>query len=293
MVPLSPAWRSRVAIGVALSIWAGNFVVMKVAVRTIDPFLVGALRTVLAGLVVLPVLVISRPLLPVGWAEWGFLAAGSIGNYVAFPILASFGLTGTTAARAALIFGAAPALTAFIGSVVMRDPISWRRALGIGMALAGVVLLVGPGVLKEAGRGGWRGDLLMFLATAGSSISYVAGAYLGRRIGTWGVVSYSMIGGSIPLMPFVVTIWRRDLMGIAPGDWVGIFYLAFLGTLLANALWVWALSRGSVVGVGTTQFLLPVLSVVMAAVFLGERLTWEALACGLTILAGVRLIQVP
>lgn len=266
---------------------------MKILVQNIDPFLVGALRTVLAAVPVVPLLILYRPPLPTGWVDWVFLLAGSLGNYIAFPIFASLGLTVTTAAHASLIFASAPALTAFLGAAVMEDPISSRRGLGMGVALAGVMLLIGPQLLRETARSDWRGDLLITTATLGSSISYVAGAYLGRRMPAWTVISYSLVVAATPLVPSLVTMWRRQLWAMTPTSWIGIFYLSFLGTLLANILGIWALSRGSVVAIGATQFLQPALTVAMAAIFLGERLAWAALIAGLIILSGVRLLQVP
>jgi drug/metabolite transporter (DMT)-like permease len=285
-------WRVPGAAALAVIIWGGNFPVMKIVVASADYFLVGALRTVLVGLPMCLTLAYSRPALPRSRATWAFLLAGAVGNYVAFPVLASLGLTSTTAARAGFIFSSAPAVTACLGALVMGDRISSRRGAGIALSLIGVAVLIGPELSIQGGLGAWKGDLLVFLATVGSAISYVTGAYLGRRIGAWIVVAYSLAFASVPLSGAILLNWRSELQSISPGAWAGLIYLSFFGTLAANALWIWALSQGSIVRIGSFQFLQPVFTVAIAAVFLGERLSWTAVAGGVIVLLGVGLVQV-
>ena len=291
-----PAWRLAVvwlaarpelfAAGSAVVIWSGIFPVTRAAVAAVDPILIGGLRTIIAALLVAPAFALRRPRTPDDAVGWGLLAAGAVGNYVAFPVLGSLGLAKTSAARASLIFASAPVFTALLGAGVLREAVSRRRGLGIGAALAGVAVLIGPG----AAAGDWRGDVLVLLATLGASVSYVTGAAVGRKIGAGPVVGYSSLIGALLLAP-ILLIFSSHAAAMTPGAWVAVLYLGLLGTLLANALWIWALARGSVVGVGSLQFLQPVLTVAIAAVFLKERLDWTAALSGVTILAGVLATQ--
>ena len=284
-------WRVPSAAALAVLIWAGNFPVMKMVVASVDYFLVGALRTVLVGLPMWLMVAYFRPALPRSRAGWAFLLAGAAGNYVAFPVLASLGLTSTTAARAGFIFASAPALTACLGALVMGDRMTPRRGAGIALSLVGVAVLIGPQLSPHRGLGAWQGDLLVFLATVGSAVSYVAGAYLGRRIGAWTVVAYSLAFASAPLSGAMLLSWRNELQSISLGAWAGLIYLSVFGTLVANALWIWALSQGSIVSLGSFQFLQPVVTVAIAAVVLGERLSWTAVAGGVIVLLAVGLVQ--
>jgi drug/metabolite transporter (DMT)-like permease len=285
-------WRVPGAAVLAVLIWGGNFPVMKGAVASVDYFLVGALRTVLVGLPVGLVIALSRPALPRSRTGWASLLASAAGNYVAFPVLASLGLTLTTAARAGFIFASAPALTACLGALVMGDRISARRGIGIAVSFSGVAVLI---ALQLSGRCEFSaalGALLILLATIGSAVSYVAGMHLGRRcIGAWPTVASSLALASAPLSGAILVGWRSDLEAITLDAWAGLIYLSLFGTLAVNALWIWALSQGSIVSLASFQFLQPVFTVAIAGMFLSERLSGPAVAGGAIVLIGVGLVQ--
>ncbi len=88
-------------------------------------------------------------------------------------------------------------------------------------------------------------------------------------------------------------------LAIAPGDlsvvpasiWLSLLYLCAASSILAYAAWYWALGQGDIAHTGLFQFFQPVVGLVLAAVMLGEVLTWPLLLATILILGGVMLAQ--
>lgn len=86
-----------------------------------------------------------------------------------FRIFLTFGLRYITAAEAGIVTGAAPAITAFFAVIVLRDPLSLRKSLGVFLTMAGIMTVRGvplspDGGIAEPGRA--TGYVLVLAATA-------------------------------------------------------------------------------------------------------------------------------
>lgn len=93
----------------------------------------------------------------------------------------------------------------------------------------------------------------------------------------------------VPVAPFVVSVER--LVAIPALGWWCIAYLVFFTSLVAYALWNYALSRTDASRVAVFANLQPVATALLAWVVLGEQLTLVGAAGGVLVLLGVRLAQ--
>jgi len=151
-------------------------------------------------------------------------------------------------------------------------------------------------IALRAGDGGSEasiaGDLMVVLANVGSASGYVAGAKLARDITTWGTTFWGIVLGGLFLLPIMPTVlgpaaWHdAGLLG-----WSAIAYLALGATILAYVCWYWALQQGGIARIGTTQFLQPLVALVLAVLVLREQVTLQLAIAGLLIVAGVALAQ--
>jgi drug/metabolite transporter (DMT)-like permease len=73
--------------------------------------------------------------------------------------------------------------------------------------------------------------------------------------------------------------------------WVSVLYLALLSSIVGYAAWYWALGQGGIGRTGLTQFVQPLVGVVLAVALLGETVTWPMAAAAVAILAGVALAR--
>ncbi len=132
----------------------------------------------------------------------------------------------------------------------------------------------------------------MLAAAALSASSYVAGARLSACIGALPATLWCVGVAGLALIPFAairipVVDWSRFGMG----DLAAVATLAYGPNLAAFGAWFWALRTGGVQRVAVFQFAVPPLSVVIAVVFLRERLTPSLLVSLMLVLSGIALAR--
>jgi drug/metabolite transporter (DMT)-like permease len=269
-------------------LWGASPLATKVAVGGIDPLAVGVLRTLLGALVALPILLVGEHKLPRSRFAWTNLAVSALGGFVFFPLLFSLGLKLTTAGHGALLLGILPVFTGLIAAVLEDRAPSGRWWLGCVVALVGTAVLVGERFGFAATEASLSGNLLVLVGAAGAAAGYVTGARAAREIGTWPVTLWGLVIGGIvllPVSPFVLS--PSALAQAGPLPWGGVLYQAFVTSILGYALWYWALSQGGIGRTGVTQFVQPLIGLVLAVALLGEALTWPMILAAALILGGV------
>jgi drug/metabolite transporter (DMT)-like permease len=260
------------ALGLNVLIASGTFLVAKQTLVEFPPLPLAMLRFVLAIGVLWPLTRWLRPGKRVAAADRGRILVLGL---LAVPLnqgLFLFGLQWTSASHAALLYALTPACVALIGFAREGTRPGWREALGIGLAFAGVlVLLLERGLAFDALS--LRGDLLILGAVAAWAAYLVLGREVTRRNGALIVTTEALLAGTLMFVPLgIYGLARFDYTGISAGAWTGVFYLAWLTSALNYVIWFWGLRhlRSSTVAMLTN--LQPVVAAAMAWAILHERL---------------------
>ncbi len=248
----------------AIVIWGATPAATKYAVAEIDAFSVGLLRTVLAGLAIIPAVLLLRLPLPRGGAGWRLLLISTVSGFIGFPLLISLALAYTSTAHVALVLAFAPVLTGLVGAAVERRRSSRWWWGGVAVALAGeavLILLRGQG----SGEATLHGDLLALASCFAVAGGYVAGSRLSPSIGAWSVTAWGAILGSLVLIPVLAIMFIADGLPEAGwAAWTATAWLALFSSLLAYVAWYWALAGGGVARISTLQLLRDARSLMMA-----------------------------
>src|SRR3954470_4187968 len=128
-------------------------------VGTLDPLAIGSFRFGIGFMLLLPVALLRGGDWPARH-DWPGVAALGLLFFALFPILFNASLIFTTAARGALALSTLPLLTMLVGAALGSETLTWRKSLGVVIAMFGVALALLSG-LTSAPSGAWRGDLLM------------------------------------------------------------------------------------------------------------------------------------
>ncbi|HYM32052.1 MAG TPA: DMT family transporter [Candidatus Cybelea sp.] len=274
----------------AIACWSVTLIVTKLVVGRVDGVAVGMLRTMLPALVLAPLAVSRGMRFPRGRRARVLLLASTLGGYILFPVLFSEGLRFSAGAHAALILAATPVFTGLFAYLLERRRPKFVWAVGVALAMAGEAWLI-AGHQGLTG-GALAGDLLVLLACLSAALGYVTGAMVGRDIGSWPTAVWGILLGALlllPVAPFVLP--DSGVLQSGPWAWAGILYLACFASLLAYIAWYWALARGGIARVGALQFLQPVLTLALAVLILGDRLSAQLLLAAVCILGGVFIVQ--
>jgi len=284
-------------LGLMLLIWAANFVFAKLAVRDAPPLVVACIRTVLSGIVMLPVYRLARPGADPALRRWtrrdlprlalvGIL--GIVANQFAFVAALSF----TTVAHGAVIGAIAPVLVLLGAAALGHERLSRRRLAGMVAAAGGVAIL--QLARAPAGQGASvLGDLLMLGNAALFAAFSLFGKSLTAEVGTLAVNAVAYWGGAILSLPFAVWgLWALGGPGrIGAAAWVSIVYMSIAPSVVGYLIYSHALRYLPASRVASVTYLQPILATLLAVALLGERPGLVYVAGAAVILGGVWLVQ--
>lgn len=205
-----------------------------------------------------------------------------------------FFLTGLTLAPASdgaiLVPGTIPMLTTLLAVVLLSERIGRRAVIGIGVAMLGLVVVIGPA--RDAGGARLTGDLL-FLASAGVWSAYnVMVRVASGRFDATSATLYAVISGTLLLVPLALLEGSGpQLAAASPTAWLSIAYLAALGSALAFVFLQVGVARIGAARASAFTLLVPLFGVALSVQFLGERPTLATVAGGVVVLLGLWLIQ--
>lgn len=269
-------------------IWGTNFVAMKVGLRDLTPFQLGAARYVFA---ILPlILFVKPPKLPAKW----ILAYGLSQGVGQFGLLFLSLKVGMSASLASVILQTQVFFTAIFGFMLLKERTS--RALLAGLALAAVGLLC---FAMSALRAIHTSDITpagFALCLAGAAmwaVSNIVVRRAQRATPEFDVISFIVWCGAVPIVPFVLLslafddpATRWQWVGAPLAAWVSVAYIGWMSTIIGYALWTRLLKRHPVNRVAPFSLGVPVIGIASGMVALGDTITgWQWAGIALVVAA--------
>ena len=267
--------------------WGSNFSVIKAALDEFPPLPFNALRLTLASLIFLGLLRGSRVSSP-SRRDWpGIIALGVVGHLL-YQVCFMEGISRTSAANSSLILGATPiAVTELMWGGGRKAP-SVAHWFGIGLSLFGIYLVVGRGA--QMGTASWTGDLLMVAAVWCWAIYTVGARSMLERYSPLAVTAWSMAVGTALFVPLGLPgLFVLDWRAISLGAWVGLVYSAVFALCAAYLIWYTAVQRIGSVRTSVYSNMVPVVAMIVAALWLGESISAAQVGGAASIVAGVAL----
>jgi len=277
-----------VALGTVYVVWGSTYLAIKYTVSDLPPFLAMGTRFLLAGslLAVALLALRGRQVFRMSRAQTVTAAACGVLLLVGGNGLVAVAEQDVDSGLAALLIAATP-LWVVVLRAVLKDRPSAGTVAGLLLGMAGVVVLLLPGVQGAA-------ELGPLLLVCLSSFLWSVGTVLATR-------------RPLPDDPFVTTVvemaaggtamvvlgsfggeWTRlDVSGTAPSAWVAFGYLVVVGSVAGFGAYVWLLARAPLSLATTYAYVNPAVAVLLGALFLSEPLTVSVLVGGGVIIAAV------
>ncbi|HET9910437.1 MAG TPA: DMT family transporter [Anaerolineales bacterium] len=270
----------------AASIWGGMYVVSKVVLDIIPPFLLVSLRLILGALTLAVVLwirgfpAISRK------QVWQVLGVGLVGYGISLS-LQFLGTKLSTAANGSLVTSATPAFVLIFAAILLKEKITTLRLIALLLATLGVVAVIDP---RSAHL---NPDLFLGnLSLIGAAITWALYSVLVRKTTqNLDVIPFSLIAflGGLPIV-VPAGAWERETIGVGEislGVVAGVLFLGIISTALAMVLWNNAFALVDASLASLTFFAQPVVGTLLGWLFLGEQITPLFLFGGLLIGLGL------
>jgi drug/metabolite transporter (DMT)-like permease len=294
-------------------IWAANYTIVKITLREIPPLGFNSLRLGLASLLFLASLAVRREPLggaargtePIharaGWRpfesaralsgrDWAAIAAfGVIGHFI-YQLCFLGGLARTTVSNSSLILGASPVAVTVLSAAAGHERVRGHHWTAVLLSLGGIYLLAGHGAALSGST--LAGDALCMCAVGCWSVYTVASRPMLTRLSPMVLTGYSMAIGTALYVPFGVADLRRlEWSAVSLASWLALVFSAVFALYVAYLVWYTSVQRVGNIRTSVFSNLLPVLSMAIAAIWLGERITLTEISGATAILGGVALTR--
>jgi drug/metabolite transporter (DMT)-like permease len=270
----------------AASIWGGMYVVSKIVLEIIPPFLLVTLRLIL-GVLTLGIILIIRGFPKISRQQfWQVLGVGFVGYGISLS-LQFLGTKLSTAANGSLVTSATPAFVLLFAWLLLKEKITTRRLLALFLATLGVIAVIDPRSAQL------NPDLFLGnLALIGAAITWALYSVLVRKVTqTMDVLLFSLMAfmGGLPVST-PAGAWELSTLGVGEislGVVGGVLFLGIIATALAMVLWNTAFAYVDAGLASLTFFAQPVVGTILGWLILEETITPLFLLGGLLIGIGL------
>jgi drug/metabolite transporter (DMT)-like permease len=291
--PHPAQWKTLLAFAIIYFVWGSTFLAIRVGVREVPPFLLAAMRFLVAGLVLYLWMLAHGERSPSG-REWrsAFLLAVLI-------FVIDYGLLFWAEKRvpsgiAAVMMATIPVFMTLSEIIILRTQrLSIRLTFSLLIGIAGVAVLVSNS-LNVGGAAIDRGGAIALLISA---ISWSIAAGLSRKLPLPSSKIMSsgtqMFAGGLLLAVASASLGEfRNFhpAAVSRGAWLALLYLIVAGSIVAFTAYVWLIHHESPTKVGTYAYVNPVVAVLVGYFLGGESLGPRTILGTLCVLVSVIVI---
>lgn len=273
--------------------WSGNYILGRTVIETFPPIALAFWRWLLAWLILMPFAWgPMRQSWPIIRRYWPRLTALGLMAVPCYNTMVYFAFHTTTTINAAVLNSTMPLAIVVMAWALFRERLTWLQTAGVGISLVGVLWIVARGDLAS---------LLQLEVTPGDF--WVIGAVLVyalymvllrlRPAGLGGLafLGVSVTVGVIALLPaFLIELTFTGPPELTWTNGLSVVYMAIFASILAYVFWNHATATIGAAKTGVFIHLMPVITTILALLFLDENLHWFHVAGMAGVLAGVVLV---
>ena len=279
-------------LGLLALLWGSSYLFIKVAVETIPPFTLIAMRVAVAGFFLLAVMWGQGARLPADGRTWRLLLVQAFFTSAAPWTMVAWGQQYVDSALAGVLNSTSPIFVFFITFFFIRhEAMSGRKLAGALLGIAGVVLIVGVDALRGLGQ-----EVAAQLAVLFAALLYGVAAIHGKRFSHLSptvTAAGTMICATACLVPLSLLVDRPWTLSPSPVSLLSAAALAIFCTGGALLIYFRLVRTLGSMGVASQAYLRAGVSVLLGVIVLGEQIT---AVVGLGLLAavlGVAAINMP
>ena len=296
-----------IAITLLMTIWAVNFLVVKIGLGYLPVLTFASFRIIAAGLFMVAIAPLCRRL-PIfsATSHQPQPSSHSLHDYFNFAYLGLFGvsinqlcftlgLRYTNVTHSSIIVGMAPIYTLTLAVLFRLEPLTWRKALGMAIAFSGVATLASAAGIPNPSPT-LLGDTITMCGSLGFAMYVVLGKRVAPKYDALTMTTWNFIFGALLVLP--VALHEAAAFGllqhwrIIPWQaWMCIVYTGLFSSTLAYLFYYWLLRYLGASQLASFSYLLPVSASGLGILFLGERGSWLELLGGALALLGVYTIE--
>lgn len=256
--------------------WGACFVTIRWGLRDAPVLWFAALRSLVAGTVLVALGLVQRRPLPPTTSSWARVALlGLVNSAVAFAAMFA-GVDGLATGTAAVLANAQPLLIVLPAWWLFGERVTLRTAGALAVGFAGLVIVALP---AGGGSGAWLALLAAGAITTGTLLSRTLGALDVVHVAGW----HFVIGGVV-LAGAASIVEGMPAFAWTPRFVVSLAFLALVGTALAFWAWFTEAQRCRLSELTAWTLVTPVFGLAFGIILVGERPSaWTAAGVGIVL----------
>lgn len=289
MIATSRGW-AIVGLVAAMLIWGSSFIAFKIALSAYSPLVVVAARMLVASAVFL---LLGK--LWMNWeyhpGDWKYLLVMALCEPCLYFLLEAWALEFTTASEAGVMVAVLPLLVALLAGFVLGEDIAKYHWIGLALTIPGIMWLSLAGAPNESAPNPFLGNMLELAAMFTAAVYTVALRFLSARYSTLFLTAVQAFMGALFFVPLALLFAFEPLTWQADAAW-SVIYLGSIVTLLAYGLYNHGIKMLNASKATMYSNLIPVFTLIMAYLFLDERVNWQQMLAIVAIFSGVLVSQI-
>src|SRR6266852_1443058 len=288
-----PTWKTLLAFAIIYFVWGSTFLAIRVGVREVPPFLLAAMRVLVAGLVLYGWMIARGERSPTK-RQWTSASLLAILIFVLDYGLLFWAEQRVPSGIAAVMMATIPVFMALSEIIFLRTQrLTVRLALALLIGIAGVAVLMSPWLSLSGAPTDPVGAVALIIA----SMSWSVASALTRKLPL--PLSKVMSSGAQMLAGGVFLALTAASLGefrnfhpstVSRGAWLSLLYLIVAGSIIAFTAYVWLIHHESPTKVGTYAYVNPVVAVLLGYFLGGETLGLRTILSTLLVLISVVVI---
>ena len=288
--------RHRLRVGLSFGLvyffWGSTYLAILIAVRHFPAALLGAIRFLIAGALMLAWCALSGKRISISAKDALRLLLIGVLLLTGGNVVLAWTEQFINSGLAAMIVAVVPIWIALIEAILGGDRLNRQGWSGLLLGIAGLLVLLWPDIVT--GSAIRKRDLIVCLVLMLGSLSWALGSVFSRR-------------SELGIGPFAATGWEmmfagivNTLLALAFGDfhhadwaragWLAIAYLVTFGSLVGFTAYIWLLEHMPTPKVATYAYVNPVVAVFLGWMLHGERIDRYMVLGMIVIVAAVALV---
>jgi drug/metabolite transporter (DMT)-like permease len=269
-------------------IWGSTWLVIKVGYGNLGPFTIAAVRFLVAGVILVPLVWLFRARWPRGRTEWLLVVWVGVVLFGADYGLVYWGEQWLDSGLTAIIFASLPVMTSVAAHFYLRaERLTAQTLVGTILAFLGVVALFADRLAVD--RSQVRPMLAILASAACATAANLAIKRYGSTLHPVALNAPSVLIGGTVLFLVARLAGEQIQFPTDTETWSAVLYLALVGSVFTFLVYFWLLKTWSVTTLSFIAVFTPLVAVLLGFLFREERPTaWSALG-GMLILGGATL----
>jgi drug/metabolite transporter (DMT)-like permease len=279
-------WRTLMAIAVTVVLWASAFAGIRAGLRAYSPQSVALLRYLTAS-VVLAIYALATKMPMPHPRDWPGIAVSGFVGFTIYNVALNVGERTIVAGTASLIIASAPVYVALLAVAFLHERLRALAWVGVAVSFVGAAVVA---VEPDQGIQLSPSALIVLAAAVAQAIYSVSQKPYLKRYSPLQFTACAIWAGTIFLLIFAPELSKQ--ISVAPVDaTLSVVYMGIFPGVIGYVSWSYVLSRIPAARAGSFLFLIPVVAIAIAWLWLGELPALSALIGGVLIFAGIVLVN--